>query len=298
MKVMLLRPNALVPQEPPHTLVLVAHGPRGKGVVHVVVRPGTVLDGWITSPALHERRAPYLIYLPPGYTDPANAARHYPALYLLHGAPGQPSDWTDGAHVTILADEFIAQGQIRPLIMVMPFGSTGTFTDKEWVDGVGQGEDWATFVSHDLVQAIDARYRTIPTPAARAIAGLSEGGYGAINIALHNPDEFSVVESWSGYERAAHISSIFGRNLEGVPANSPLDTLAEVAPGLRRAHVYFWFYSGDDDPLRVQNREFANELKQLHIPHRYLVFRGGHNWALWRGQAQRELLTLETRLHA
>ena len=122
----------------------------------------------------------------------------------------------------------------------MPFGSTGTFTDKEWVDGVGQGEDWATFVSHDLVQVIDARYRTIPTPAARAIAGLSEGGYGAINIALHNPDEFSVVESWSGYERAAHISSIFGRNLEGVPANSPLDTLAEVAPELRRTHVYFW----------------------------------------------------------
>jgi enterochelin esterase-like enzyme len=166
------------------------------------------------------------------------------------------------------------------------------------VNGIAPGEDWATFVSHDLVQAIDARYRTIATPASRAIAGLSEGGYGAINIALHNPHEFSVVESWSGYERAALIRSIFGRNLASVPANSPLDTLREVAPALRRAHTYFWFYSGTDDPLRVQNRQFADELKQVHISHRYLVFRGGHNWALWRGQAQRELLAVMKRLHA
>ena len=65
---------------------------------------------------------------------------------------------------------------------------------------------------------------------------------------------------------------------------------------MRRAHVFFWFYSGMDDPLRVQNREFAEELKRLGIAHRYLVFRGGHNWALWRGQATRELLAAMTRL--
>ncbi|TMK70058.1 MAG: esterase family protein [Actinobacteria bacterium] len=261
-----------------------------------VKQKGTEQRISVTSPALGGRNQEVFVYLPPGYSQ--HPQRRYPVVYLLHGFPGRPLAFLLTVRLGVVEDELYAKDKGQPVILVMPFGSTGTFTDKEWVDGVGQGEDWATFVSHDLVQAIDARYRTIPTPAARAIAGLSEGGYGAINIALHNPDEFSVVESWSGYERAAHISSIFGRNLEGVPANSPLDTLAEVAPGLRRAHVYFWFYSGDDDPLRVQNREFANELKQLHIPHRYLVFRGGHNWALWRGQAQRELLTLETRLHA
>ena len=83
-----------------------------------------------------------------------------------------------------------------------------------------------------------------------------------------------------------------------MPANSPLDTVRDVAPELRRLHTYFWFYSGSDDPLHIQNRQFAAELKQLHLPHRYLVFRGGHNWALWRGQAQRELLALMKRLHA
>ena len=69
---------------------------------------------------------------------------------------------------------------------------------------------WETFVARDLVETIDARYRTIRSPAGRAIGGLSEGGYGAINIGLHHPREFKVIESWSGYAEAADISSIFG----------------------------------------------------------------------------------------
>src|SRR2546430_3614489 len=62
-------------------------------------------------------------------------------------------------------------------------------------------------------------------------------------------------------ERAAHVRSIFGHDLQNVAYNSPLDTLPRVAPELRRAHVSFWFYSGKDDPLRVQNREFADDLR-------------------------------------
>jgi enterochelin esterase-like enzyme len=79
-----------------------------------VVHPGIVRHGWSTS----------------------NAGRRSPVLYLLHGAPGQPSDWTDGAHVNLLADEFIAKGQMRPLIMVMPEGNGGVWHDSQYVDGV------------------------------------------------------------------------------------------------------------------------------------------------------------------
>ena len=250
----------------------------------------------VTSPALGGRGQQVFVYLPPGYSQ--HPQKRYPVVYLLHGFPGRPLAFLLTVRLGVVEDELYAKNKGQPVILVMPFGSTGTFTDKEWADGIGPGEDWATFVSRDLVQAIDARYRTIAAPSARAIAGLSEGGYGAINIALHNPDEFGVVESWSGYERAADIRSIFGRDLESVTSNSPLDTIAAVAPAIRRAHVYFWFYSGTGDPLHVQNREFARELKLLHIPHRYLLFRGGHNWALWRGQAQRELLAMTKRLHA
>ena len=52
------------------------------------------------------------------------------------------------------------------MILVMPFGSTGSFTDKEWANGIGRDEGWETFLSRDVVQAVDGRYRTIPLGGA------------------------------------------------------------------------------------------------------------------------------------
>src|SRR5712691_2862843 len=248
----------------------------------------------VTSPALGGRNQEVYVYLPPGYD--AHPSKRYPVVYLLHGVPGRPLAFLLTVRLGVVEDELYAKGRGQPVILVMPFGSTGTFTDKEWADGVGTGDDWATFVSHDLVQAIDARYRTVAAPAGRAIAGLSEGGYGAINIALHNPHEFKVVESWSGYERAPANHSVFGRDLQNVDANTPLDVLPSEAQALRTAHTFFWFYSGSDDPYRHQNRAFDRELKRYHVAHRYHEFRGGHNWALWRGQALHSLLFAERRL--
>src|SRR5581483_6349817 len=164
-------------------------------------------------------------------------------------------------------------------------GSTGSFTDKEWANGVGRNEGWATFVARDLVAAVDTRFRTIRSPRWRVLAGLSEGGYGALNIGLQHPREFDVLESWSGYAKADPIKSIFGTHGELLRANSPLDTLAKAAPVLRRRHVFVWFYSGSDDRFRTQNARFAAALDGAGIANRFRLVRGGHNWALWRGNA-------------
>jgi enterochelin esterase-like enzyme len=243
---------------------------------------------YVSSPALGGRRQPVDVYLPPGYFRSPH--RRYPVFYLLHGFPGRPGAFLETVRMGVVEDILVARRRIRPVILVMPFGSTGTFTDKEWVDGVRPGEAWATFVSRDLVRAVDARYRTIPTGAARAIGGLSEGGYGAIDMALHHPREFRVVESWSGYEQADPIRSIFGHDRAWLAANSPLAQVGRVAPALRAAGTRFWFYSGSDDRLLGQNRQFAADLQRLGITHRFLIRRGGHNWALWRGNAAVALL--------
>jgi enterochelin esterase-like enzyme len=259
-----------------------------------VKRKGTVEHIRVQSDALGGRIQDVYVYLPPGYR--AQPSRRYPVLYLLHGFPGRPLAFLLTVRMGVVEDELVAKHVAQPLILVMPFGSTGTFTDKEWVDGPTTGEAWATFVSRDVVQAIDARYRTVPSAAGRAIAGLSEGGYGAINIALHNPSEFRVVESWSGYVEAAHDQSIFGRALDGIAANTPLETVRGAAAHLRRTHTYFWFYSGTTDPLRRQNGAFAKALRRAQVLHEYREFRGGHNWALWRGNARRAYLVAARRL--
>jgi enterochelin esterase-like enzyme len=249
----------------------------------------------VSSVALGRRSQDVYVYLPPGYAQ--HPHRRYPVLYLLHGFPGRPLAFVLTVRMGVVEDELVAEHKSRPLILVMPFGSTGTFTDKEWANGVGKGEAWATFVSRDVVHAVDARYRTVPSRRARGIGGLSEGGYGAINIALQHPREFSVVESWSGYERAPRNHSIFGRELAGLNRNTPLDALHGDARELRRLHTYFWFYTGSDDPLRHQNEAFAGELHALRIPHHYLELAGGHNWALWRGMAWRSYVVAAQRLH-
>jgi enterochelin esterase-like enzyme len=234
------------------------------------------------------------VYLPPGYAD--SPSRRYPVVYFLHGFPGRPLAFLLTVRAGVVDDEPAATGAAQPAILVMPFGSTGTFTDKEWADGVGRGEGWETFVARDLVAAIDSRFRTIPDGAHRALAGLSEGGYGALNIGLHHPGEFRVLESWSGYEKADDLKPIFGGDAQLLARNSPLLDLPRVAAALRRAHTYVWFYSGSTDRLQHQNAAFAAELGRLGVPHRYFVVRGGHNWAIWRGNASRALLAALQRL--
>jgi enterochelin esterase-like enzyme len=247
-----------------------------------VTQPGTQDRFSVASPALGGRSQAVYAYLPPDYWT---SRRRYPVIYLLHGFPGRPLAFIETVRMGVVVDELATRNAARAAILVMPYGSTGTFTDKEWANGVGRGQGWATFVSRDLVRAVDARYRTIPSARGRAIAGLSEGGYGAINIALHNPGEFGVVESWSGYEHPDPIRSIFGRRLEALAANDPTLLLPSVARQLRRQHTFFWFYSGSDDHYRKENRSFALQLSQLRIPHHYFESFGGHNWGLWRKNA-------------
>jgi enterochelin esterase-like enzyme len=244
---------------------------------------GTTQTISVSSPALGGRRQEVIVYLPPGYAE--HPARRYPVFYLLHGFPGRATAFMLTVRVGVVEDILLAKHRIRPMILVMPSGSTGTFTDKEWANGVRANSGWETFVARDVVHAIDTQYRTIPTGRARAIGGLSEGGYGALNIGLHHPREFGVIQSWSGYERADNLRSIFGGDPRRLAFNSPLLELQKRPAALRRSHTFVWFYSGSEDRLRSQNADFAAALKRARVSHRFFLVWGGHNWALWRGNA-------------
>jgi enterochelin esterase-like enzyme len=259
-----------------------------------VTQPGTLQRLLVRSPALGGRQQEVYVYLPSGYA--AHPDRRYPVLYLLHGFPGRPLAFIETVQMGIVDDVLATRGRAQPLILVMPFGSTGTFNDEEWVNGISPRDRWASFVAHDVVRAVDSRYRTIPTAAGRGIGGLSEGGYGAINIALQHPTEFSVVESWSGYERPDPLRSLFGKQLQLLPRNDPRLLLPRVAPLLRKRSTYFWFYSGSTDRFQRQNAAFADELAHQRIAHHYFRVYGGHNWAIWRDSARAAFAAAATKL--
>ena len=234
----------------------------------------------IRSAALGDRSQQVLVYLPPGYAR--HPLKRYPVLYLLHGSPGTPVAMFNALGAGVVEDELVARHKMQPLILVFPNGSTSFVDDKEWANGIERGQQWETFVARDVVRAIDRRYRTIRSGAARAIAGLSEGGYGSLNIGLHHPGLFHVLESWSGYMRADPIPSIFGNSPGRLAYNSPSLYLPTVAARLRRDHIHIWFYVCRHDEFPAENYAFASELTRYRVPHTFRVVRGGHNWGAWR----------------
>lgn len=248
----------------------------------------------VVSPALDGYRDTVDVVLPPGYASEPWV--RYPVLYLLHGFTGRPSDYLTIGNLEGTYASLVAHGKMQPLILVMPTGSRTFFDDEEWANGVRPGNGWATFVARDLVNAIDARYRTIAAGAGRGLAGLSEGGYGALNIGLHHPGEFGLLESWSGYMIADNIPAIFDHSQALLRYNSPADQVIAVAPRLAMAGTYIWFYCGKSDELAGQNRDFDAELTSLGIAHHFFEWPGTHNWALWRALMPQALITASEHL--
>lgn len=267
----------------------------GKGAARrVPVILPTVRNFTVTSPALGGYPDPVYVVLPPGYSN--HPAQRYPVLYLLHGFPGQPLAFLNIGQVAAIEATLVAAGRMKPMILVLPSGTNSFLADKEWVNGILAGNAWDTFVTRDLVKAIDSRYRTIASARGRGIGGLSEGGYGALNIGLHHPGEFSLLESWSGYMRALHITAVFGHSASLLAYNSPAIWAPSVASQLRANRTYIWFYIGSADPLAAQNRAFAAELTTLGVAHHFYVLPGKHSWGLWRSQMSQALLTASGRL--
>jgi putative tributyrin esterase len=134
-------------------------------------------------------RLHFEVYLPPGYDQ---SSQRYPVVYVLHGLPSSASAYTSLRFVERALD---ASG--RAAIVVVPQGARSGESDPEYLDR-GPGDRWGTAIAAELPRIVDHRFRTIPSRSARALIGISAGGYGAMQLALHHLDEFSVVESWSG----------------------------------------------------------------------------------------------------
>ncbi len=170
------------------------------------------------------------VYLPPDYGK--RTKTRYPVIYLLHGYNGPVGyrQWTDW-DIREVMDASIASGTIRPMIVVMPDG-TGTYWGSFYTNSVTMG-NWEDFITVDLVNHIDGKYRTVPNAASRGIAGHSMGAYGALKLAMKHPDIYGAVYGMSScctgkrdesfLKNKAAWDEIFAfRTVEDVAGASPL----------------------------------------------------------------------------
>jgi len=138
------------------------------------------------------RRA--FIYTPPGYgKDPK---KRYPVLYLQHGWGEDETAWSNQGHANLIMDNLIAEGKIKPFIIVMTYGMTN---DTKF-GGLRNFDikPFQTVLTDELIPYVDANFLTIPNQSNRAMAGLSMGGMETRMVTLARPGIFSYYALLSG----------------------------------------------------------------------------------------------------
>ena len=131
------------------------------------------------------RRA--FVYTPPGYDK--NQSTRYPVLYLQHGWGEDETAWSNQGHANLIMDNMIAEGKIKPFIIVMTYGMTNDIK----FGGLRNFDitPFQTVLVDELIPFVDANFRTIADQLHRAMAGLSMGGMETRMITINKPEVFS-----------------------------------------------------------------------------------------------------------
>ena len=188
----------------------------------------------------------FSILLPSGY---AGSDQRYPVVYLFHGG-GQD-------HTAFMARSIFAPlARKQDAIFVMPAA------DRNYSSLSADGQArYNAYVATELVDYVDAHYRTIASPSSRAIAGISMGGRIATMTALQHPQRFGVVGAFSAALR--------------------MDASAAAA-GAAGSPTYFYVSCGTADSLLSASRQLVTGLAAQTLAHEYHEIPGGeHAWNVW-----------------
>jgi S-formylglutathione hydrolase FrmB len=235
---------------------------------------------------------PYSVVLPRGYRLVSSRRTRYPVLYLLHGWSGHYDSWLTKTALSQYAAE-------HQLIIITPEGENGWYTDSATVSS----DQYETYLLNELIPDVDRRYRTIRDRGARAIAGNSMGGYGALKFGFKHPEIFTLTASMSGALDAASrtdeasIMQAFGPSNSTQRQANDLQTLAREFPAERMVQLpYFYLDCGRDDAWLETNRNFVNIFLERRIVHEYRQMPGGHIWPYWDRQVREVLRVAAERM--
>lgn len=223
-----------------------------------------------------------LVWLPPGYDDPANADRRYPVLYLQDGqnifsAPEgglAAGEWSADETATRL----IEQGVIEPIIIVaIPHAGVDRVAEYSPVTltrrAEARGDEYVMFLLNEVMPRVERAFRVRTGPEHTAIGGSSLGALISMHAAAKHPDVFGMV--------IAESPSLLTGNGMGQQYFMQRRTWpAKVYIGMSTSE------SGPDNPERsaayVQAaRELAEHVRSQGAEVKLLIGEGGHNEQAW-----------------
>jgi diacylglycerol O-acyltransferase / trehalose O-mycolyltransferase len=260
----------------------------GAAIVKVTTVNTRTRDLAIASPSVGVRSVRLLL---PAHFESDSATR-WPVLFLLHGAQDTHLGWTASTDVAKL---------VAPtnLLVVMPDGGDWGWYSDWWNHGSGGEPQWETFHLVELRQLLERNWRA---GDKRAVAGLSMGGYGAMEYAARHPDLFVAAASFSGAldtygaEAYTESSETWGDRTAQADVwhtHNPLDLAASlkgvrlfVAYGNGTAGPFDHGVVNSDDAeswIAGQNLSFVAKLKELKIPVTVDAYGPGtHTWPYWQ----------------
>lgn len=177
---------------------------------------GNMQQIWFPSKSTNSQRAAF-VYTPPGYE---NGKTKYPVLYLQHGWGENETSWGVQGKANFIMDNMIAEGRIKPFIVVMTYGMTNTGGrpggprppanntqpgasnappanrpaggpgGPGGFGNIAAANGFQVVLLDELIPYIDAHFRTIAKRDGRAMAGLSMGGAETKGITLAKPEVF------------------------------------------------------------------------------------------------------------
>ena len=231
------------------------------------------------------------VYLPPQYFQPRYQAYRFPVIELIHGQPGQPEDWISVVGVTDTFDRLLQEKHAQPAVLVMPDANGDRRISLQCLNQVGGPQD-LTYLAVDLPTQIAHLLRVQRPGSGWGVAGYSEGGFCAANMALRYPYNYGFAGVLSGYFKPfdnqladpARLVSPFGGNLRLEEENTPLEEVQMLPAGV--VIPRFWLGAGAADRQDVADAEvFWQELRlrQGNVP-LTLTAGGGHTMTTWRAQ--------------
>lgn len=231
-----------------------------------------------------ERELSYTVYLPEGYES---ENLDYSVLYLLHGANGNEQNWVTSGRVVPTLNALINNGEIPPIVVVMPDGA-----NNWWADG--NDEPMQTAFFDDLIPHVEETYNVITERPGRMVAGLSAGGFGTTNYILQYPDMFvsaaalspAVYDPTPPLHSSAHRSVVF--QTDGEFDQEVWDSLnwpAFIDGYLDQETVVpLYINSGDHDTFDIAyHAAVLYQRLREHQPAQveYRVIDGDHTWDVW-----------------
>jgi len=205
---------------------------------------------------------------------------NFPVLYLLHGAYGDFTNWiTKVPEIKEYSNKY-------NMIIVCPDGHPFSWYLDSPVD---KNFRYETYISKELISAIDKNYKSINSPKGRAITGLSMGGHGAFYLAFKHLDFFGATGSMSGgmnfipfaYKKNYELANRLG-SYDQFPDNWKNNTIINMTDLVVGKDLKIIFDCGIDDFLYDTNIDLHKKMVNQKIPHDYTERPGRHNWSYWQ----------------